>query len=115
VKRHGLAGRCTAKGFSKRGLKTLSGIAGDALRYGYCFQKYDSIQEQIRFMKSIGSNVYLDIAAPNICERDVYNAVSQNVPVEAWIVNDFEKIVRLSDMGVSGFVTDYFPMDGCMF
>lgn len=116
VRRHGLSGRCTAKGFDREGLKCMSRAAGDHLRYGYCCKIQDTEStDEIEFVKSLGKNVYLDLYGSMLNEKVVSNALDHDVPVEAWIVNDFERIVKLADMGVTGFTTDYFPMEGCAF
>ena len=116
VRHHGLSGRCTAKGFSRDGLECMARAAGNRLRYGYCCDIKDpGKSDEIDFVKSLGNDVYLDLCDRNLSEKTVDAALDRDVPVEAWIVNDFERIVRLADMGGRGFTTDYFPMEGCAF
>ena len=116
IRRHGLSGRCTVKGFGKKGLECMARAAGRGLRYGYCCGHQMPVElDDLMFIKELGSDVYLDACGRFLDERTVFAALSRDIPVEAWIINDFEKLVRFSDMGVRGFTTDYFPMEGCMF
>ncbi|NLC47310.1 MAG: hypothetical protein GX766_09255, partial [Firmicutes bacterium] len=49
-----------------------------------------------------------------ITREKVELALEHGVNVEAWIINDFESIIRLSEMGVTGFTTDYYMLDNCI-
>ncbi len=113
VQQYGLLGRCTAKGFSKQVLCELSQIAGNGLRYGYCCSDFD--EADARWMRTLGDDVYLDVLYRNITERHVQTALRNGAAIEAWIINDFEGIVRLAEMGVTGFTTDFYCLDGCIF
>ena len=116
VRRHGLSGRCTAKGFDRVGLECMSRAAGNHLRYGYCVENPNVPDGgEIEFVKSLGKDVYLDIYDRLINEHVVSAILDKDVQVEGWIVNNFETVVKLADMGVTGFTTDYFPMEGCAF
>ena len=118
VKSHGLSGRCTAKGFDRAGLECMSRAAGDRLRYGYCCGCADNLPpstDDIKFAKSLGKDTYLDAFANTLTPSVIDASLSLDLPVEAWIVNNFESIIRLSNLGVRAFTTDYFPMEGCQF
>ncbi|HHW31371.1 MAG TPA: hypothetical protein GXX20_06815 [Clostridiaceae bacterium] len=113
VKSLGLDGRCTAKAFDKRVLEELSKIAGDDFRYGYCCKGYS--KEDIPWIKKLGRDVYFDIRYKDITEEGVHTAIDNGIAVETWIINDFESIVKLMEMGVTGFTTDFYCLDGCMY
>ena len=113
VQRLGLAGRCTAKGFSREVLTALSEMAGDRLRYGFCcsgFTRADCL-----WLKTLGPDVYMDVAHKSLTPELIALAREYDIPVETWILNDFRRIVELADLGVTGFTTDFFPLDGCIF
>lgn len=112
IKTLGLDKRCSAKAFDKDVLEELSKIAGDDIRYGYCCKEFSV--EDIEWLKNLGSDVYFDLRYRDITEEKVLLAMEYNVAVEAWIINDFEAIVKLSEMGVTGFTTDFYCLDGCI-
>ena len=113
IKDNGLLNRCTAKAFSKEALEGMAEIAGDTIRYGYCCK--DVTREEIAWLKTLGTDVYFDLLYTKITREKVELALEHGVNVEAWIINDFESIIRLSEMGVTGFTTDYYMLDNCIF
>ena len=82
-------------------------------RYGYCCK--DVTREEIAWLKTLGTDVYFDLLYTKITREKVELALEHGVNVEAWIINDFESIIRLSEMGVTGFTTDYYMLDNCIF
>lgn len=110
---NGLAGKITAKAFSKDVLSDLSNMAGDDFRYGYCTIGFT--QEDADWLKGLGRDVYLDLSYLKGTDEHRKIARENGIPVEAWCVNDFETIIRLIEKGVTGFTTDYYALDGCMF
>jgi glycerophosphoryl diester phosphodiesterase len=116
VKQLGMSGRCTAKAFDMPLLDELSRIAGDDFRYGYCCGAKTPVNEDcIRHMSTLGSDVYIDVRYTAVTPEIVAAARRFHVATEAWIINDFEAIVKLSEMGVTGFTTDFYPLDGCLY
>ncbi|MEA4823280.1 MAG: glycerophosphodiester phosphodiesterase family protein [Clostridiaceae bacterium] len=113
VRKLGLSGHCTAKGFSREVLSDLSMLAGSRLRYGFCCSGFT--REDCLWLRTLGSDVYFDVQYRYITPELVTLAQEYDIPVEAWIINDFQKIVELADLGVTGFTTDYYPLDGCIF
>ncbi len=113
VRRLGLSGRCTAKGFSREVLSDLSELAGERLRYGFCCS--DFTREDCLWLRTLGPDVYFDVCDLYLKPEHLALAREYDIPVETWIINDFRRIVEFADMGVTGFTTDYFPLDGCIF
>lgn len=105
-------GNFTAKAFSKEVLMSFSKIAKDAARYGLCTRSV--ADEDAVWLKSVGKDVYFDLRWREITQESVDTAFRHGIPCEAWIVNEFKEIIRLSKMGISGFTTDFFPMDGLL-
>jgi glycerophosphoryl diester phosphodiesterase len=112
VKTNGLWGACTAKAFSRDVLDALSGIAGNGFRYGFCTRNID--QGDVSWIKSLGNDVYFDLNHKFLTDADIELALSNEIAVESWIVNDFETIIRLAEKGVTGFTTDYYCFEGCI-
>ena len=115
VRQKGLFGHCTAKGFSRTVLTELSQMAGDRFRYGYCGANKDFTQEDCDWLKSLGRDVYLDVNYKALTPELIALAQKNDIALEVWIINDFQRIVELTGMGVTGFTTDFYNLDGCSF
>jgi len=117
VKKNGLLYKATFKGFAKGMLNTVKAVAENTVRYGYCVNSFD--QDTIDFMKTFqnaeGKGAYIDCQYNGITEESMQLALASNMPVEAWIVNNFMTAYNLMEMGVTGFTTDNLCLDGCMY
>ena len=113
VKKCGLDGRCTMKTFWEQSLEEAAVMTGHKMRYGFCTGSIT--REKIAWLKSIGDDVYFDLRGASARQEEVALALDAGIPVEAWIVNDFRKIVELESWGVTGFTTDLYSLDGCLY
>ena len=72
-------------------------------------------REKIAWLKSMGDDVYFDLRGKTAMQEEVALTLDAGIPVEAWIVNDFRRIVELESWGVTGFTTDLYSLDGCLY
>ncbi|MGI6689566.1 MAG: glycerophosphodiester phosphodiesterase [Christensenellales bacterium] len=107
----GHIGCMTAKAFSGEVLEAFALIAGDSARYGLCTREIT--EEKARWLKKLGKDVYFDVRHTHVTDEMLETAHEYDIPIESWIVNEYDKIIALHRKGVSGFTTDFFPMDGC--
>jgi len=109
----GHTGNMTAKAFKMEVLEDFRRISGEETRYGLCTDELT--EEKAVWLKKLSKNVYFDIRYTRLTDEMLEIARYYGIPVECWIINEFDRIIEFSRKGVSGFTTDFYPMDGYAF